>query len=239
MRTFALSSAVIALTSVVLYHRFRTMPKLNAIRLSNAAFFKSKSNAGLPVGVFVGGTSGIGQGIAEAFANHTAGNAHIIIVGRNKAAAEETIARFPKPTHPDAKHEFVSCDATIMRNVRTASSDILSRVSKVNYLVITSGFFSMSGRDETDEGIDKKLAVHYYSRWLFIHELLPAIVKASEAGEDAKVFSVLAAGHGSKIDLKDLGLKKTFSVSKAGAQAPTYNDLMVAVCLCSLFISAS
>ncbi|KAJ3858979.1 hypothetical protein EV359DRAFT_51535 [Lentinula novae-zelandiae] len=44
----------------------------------------------LPVAVFVGGTSGIGRAIAETFARHTNGNAHIIIVGRNRAAAERT-----------------------------------------------------------------------------------------------------------------------------------------------------
>jgi hypothetical protein len=88
---------------------------------------------------------------------------------------------------------------------------------------------TMKGRDETEEGIDKKLAVHYYARWKFISDLLPALKNAKESGEDAKVISVLAAGKGGEIDLEDLGLKKTFSLTKAGLQAPTYNDLMVEV----------
>ena len=60
---------------------------------------------------------------------------------------------------------------------------------------------------QTEEGIDRKLAVHYYARWKFTHDLFPSLKRAKEAGEDAKVLSVLAAGKGSEIDVEDLGLK--------------------------------
>lgn len=33
--------------------------------------------------------------------------------------------------------------------------------------------------------------MHYYARWKLIGDLLPALKKAKEAGEDAKVLSVL------------------------------------------------
>ncbi|KAJ7864205.1 hypothetical protein B0H13DRAFT_2353800 [Mycena leptocephala] len=79
----------------------------------------------------------------------------------------------------------------------------------------------------TAEGIDRKLAVHYYGRWHFIKDLLPAVEAAKEAGEDGKVMVVLAAGYGGKIDLKDLGLKKSFSVGNTTAAALTYNDIMI------------
>ena len=85
----------------------------------------------------------------------------------------------------------------------------------------------MAGRDETEEGIDKKLAVHYYARWKFLYDLLPALKKASEAGENSAVMSILAAGRGGAIDLEDLALKKGYSVQKAALIAPTYNDLML------------
>ncbi|KAJ7133207.1 hypothetical protein C8R44DRAFT_772031 [Mycena epipterygia] len=84
-----------------------------------------------------------------------------------------------------------------------------------------------NGRNETEEGIDRKLAVHYYGRWRFIKDLLPAVEAAQKAGEDAKVMSVLAAGDGGAIDLEDLGLKKSFTLASAAAAAPTYNDIMV------------
>ncbi|KAJ7864192.1 NAD(P)-binding protein [Mycena leptocephala] len=198
------------------------MPSLSTVQTSNAAFSPSYT----PVAIFVGGTSGIGQGMAEAFARHTKGNAHIVLVGRNRAAASSILATFPKPG-PGATHEFVECDITLMSNVHRVATELRARIPKINFLVLTTGVMTMDGRNETVEGIDRKLAVHYYGRWRFIKDLLPAVEAAKEAGEDGKVMSVLAAGYGGKIDLEDLGLKKSFSVGNAAAAAPTYNDIMI------------
>jgi len=224
------TSILLALLAAILSYSILSdskMPSLASIRTANAAFKPSYT----PVALFVGGTSGIGQGIAEAFAKHTKGNVHIVIIGRNRAAADAIIAQFPKPTSPNAKisHEFVQCDVTQMRTVQTVTDSLLERFPKINFLVMSPGFMSLKGRDETDEGIDRKLAVHYYARWKFTHDLLPSLTRAKEAGEDAKVLSVLAPGKGGEIDLDDLGLKKGFSVQAAALQAPTYNDLMMQV----------
>lgn len=182
--------------------------------------------------MFVGGTSGIGQAMAEQFARDTAGNTRIIIMGRNKAAADSIISRFPAPTvSPAPKHEFVQCDVTLMKNIQETTTSLLQRIPKINYLVITTGVLTTSGRSETSEGIDKKLALNYYARWRLIKDLLPALEKAKQGGEDAKVMSVLGAGKGGPLDESDLGLKKNYSVSRAALQAPTYNDLMMEVCL--------
>ena len=203
------------------------MSSVAAKQASNASYLRSLSY--LPVGVFVGGTSGIGQGMAEAFAIHTEGNAHIVIVGRNKAAAEAIIAKFPQPTSPEAKHEFVQCDVTIMENIQKATTEMLTRMPRINYLVMSPGFTTMKERDETPEGIDRKMAVHYYARWKFIDDLLPALKKAQSEGQDAKVYSVLAPGNGGKVKIDDLGLKNSYSKAHFALAGPTYNDLMLEV----------
>ena len=60
--------------------------------------------------------------------------------------------------------------------------------------------------------------------------LMPLLQKAKDAGEDAKVLTVLSAGvESGPIDLNDLGLKKTFSLPNAARSMSTYNDLMVQV----------
>ncbi|EAU89838.1 hypothetical protein CC1G_06990 [Coprinopsis cinerea okayama7 len=210
------------------------MPPISLVRVRSSNALAASAIKGSPVAVFVGGTSGIGQGMAEAFGRLTNGNAHIIIVGRNRQAAESVLANIPTattPLDPASNHpwsrEFVQCDATLMKNVQQASQEILDKYPKINYLVQSPGFMTTSGRDETEEGIDKKLAVHYYARWKFIEGLLPALKAAHEKGEDAKVMSVLAAGTGGEIDLNDLGLVKNYSITAAALQAVTYNDLMM------------
>lgn len=212
------------------------MSRIAAIRTSNASI----SFPYIPVAVFIGGTSGIGQGLAEAFARHTQGHAHIILVGRNHAAAEAIIARFPKPTQVESgvgsgsepKHEFVRCDATMMRNVANTSKELLTLAPKINFLVMCPGFSSL-GWDETEEGIEKRMALHYYARWKFIHDLTPALMKAKEDGEDAKVLSTLTTKRKGVLDLDDLGLKKT-KPSSSSVVTTIYNDLMIDVSICGL-----
>jgi len=156
------------------------------------------------------------------------GRANIIVVGRNKDAGEAVLASLPKPDPEEGKptpiHQFIPCDVTLMSNARTLTDTLNDLLPNLNYLILTAGFLSFKGRDESSEGIDKKLAVDYYSRWVLIHDLLPLLQKSKDDGEDAKVFSLKAAGSGIAIDLHDLGLKKNY---KDMGTASTYNDLMV------------
>ncbi|KAG9046095.1 hypothetical protein FS837_005082 [Tulasnella sp. UAMH 9824] len=204
------------------------MPSLSDVKASNSAYTSTYR----PTALFVGGTSGCGQGTAEAFARATEGRAHILICGRNREAAEKIIATLPK--HPESKYEFVECDATLMKNVVKAAEEVKHKIgdadgkSKLNYLVLSQGIMTMNGFNPTSEGIDKKMALHFYSRWKFVDELLPLLEKASSDGEEARVMSILAPGTCGALDTTDFGLKKNYSVTRAGRQAPGYNDNFIA-----------
>jgi len=206
------------------------MPAENQARSLNDSY----SPPSTPTAIFVGGTSGIGRAMAESFARATEGNSNIILIGRNRTAAESIIASFPKPsTASDATpaHEFVECDATLIQNVHATTSALLARLPKVNFLILSPGVFRFSGRHDTKEGIDEQLALMYHARWTFVYDLMPLLNKSADAGEDAKVMSVLAAGFppGIQADLNDLGMKNSWV---GGIRvAPTYNDLMFEVCL--------
>lgn len=58
------------------------------------------------------------------------------------------------------------------------------------------------GFDDNGEGLDKKFAIHFYSRFKFFTELAPLLQKAKDSGEEARVVSVYAAAHGSNADLR-------------------------------------
>ena len=167
--------------------------------------------------------------MAESFARATKGNCNIILIGRNRAAAESIIASFPKPSATSYTHEFVECDASLVQNVHDTAGALLQRLQKVNFLVLSTGVFQISGGHETAEGINAQFALMYHARWTFTHDLMPLLTKAAEAGEDAKVMTVLAPGSpiGGPADLNNLGMKNSW----VGAMrvAPTYNDLMFEV----------
>ena len=207
---------------------FSTTMTLPALRASNTAAFRA-----LPArctGVFVGGTSGIGYAMAEAFATSSQ-EANLIIVGRNKGAAE-TLFNSLRESGAKGQYEFVECDATLMKNVKQAAETILQRHPKINFLVFTQGFLSFDGFTPTTEGIDKKLALNYYSRFRFIRDLLPALRKGYEEDGIGKVESIMRAGQGGPIDsyMDDFGLKDHYSTMAVARAAPTYNDLMMEVC---------
>ncbi|ESK95397.1 hypothetical protein Moror_3835 [Moniliophthora roreri MCA 2997] len=179
-----------------------------------------------PVCVVVGGTSGIGRGMVQAFNRHTKGRGTIVIVGRNEAASKETFEHLRKETpETSGKYDFVQCDISVMENAHKAATTLLQKYPKINFLCISAGFITTSARNETVDGIDKQLAVHYYGRWVFVNDLLPALYKAQGQGEDAKVMTIMGPGKGGAID-DDYGLKKNFTVTRAALAPPTYNDLM-------------
>ncbi|KAF7375413.1 hypothetical protein MSAN_00428900 [Mycena sanguinolenta] len=189
------------------------MPSLAVVEASNAAFSPSY----IPVIIVVGGTSGVGQAMAEALARQTKRDAHIIIIGRNATAAERILASFPKPTESDGwAHEFVQCDASSMANVRAVCASLRARLKSVNFLIITAGGPASNSFIEssvTPEGINSHLAMRYFMRYLFTKELLPLVVCAKEMGQHAHVMTVLSAGFGMRIRTTDLGLHEAQSRS--------------------------
>ncbi|KAJ3712617.1 hypothetical protein C8R42DRAFT_727781 [Lentinula raphanica] len=144
--------------------------------------------------------------MAEAYAKHTNGNAHIILIGRNATNAQAIIDSFPKPTAPGAKHEFIYCDATLMAECKRTIDDLLQRLTTINYLVLSPSL----------------LGVQVYQRAHAAH------AKAKEAGEDAKVYIVGGPGLGKRIDYDDLGFsKKGYSFWKVRRQFPAYLDVIL------------
>lgn len=172
--------------------------------------------------VVVGGTSGIGRGIAVRLAQE---NATVLIVGRNRDRANEVLAEM---NAYGGRHQWIPCDATLIKNIRDCSSAIKSAVEgkPLDMLVLTQGIATVQGRTETSEGIDVKLALHYFGRMAFTRELLPLL---REAQKPAHVLSVLSAGvHAPYAHYStDFELKDHYSIKAAADSAGFYNDLAV------------
>ncbi|KAH8918463.1 NAD(P)-binding protein [Atractiella rhizophila] len=189
---------------------------------SNALF----RPASPPVSLFLGGTSGVGEGMATKLAQQTGGRAHIILLGRNEEKAKQIMQSWPK--HEEGKAEFVKCDVADLTQVREVTKDLKGRLEKINFLVLSPGLLTMQGYTPTKDGLDYKLQLHYFSRFRFAYDLIDLVDEAAKRGEKASLISILdGAGRGGKVFEEDLGLEKNYSLKNAAGTAITYNDIMV------------
>ena len=195
---------------------------VSSIRAQNAGISLPRKHA-----IVVGGTSGIGEGIALRLAK---ANVSVTIIGRSKARGEEIVQTLTSlSSATETTHSFIPCDSFIMKNIQAACDEIKNKHHSIDYLVMSQGMATIQGRTETPEGIDQKLALHYFGRIMFIRELLPLLRASGNSEESSKVLTVLSAGvHQPYTDFRDdFDLSKHYSIVNAANIAGFYNDLAV------------
>ena len=196
------------------------MVSLAQVRAHNATL---KSLPQGLVAVFVGGTSGIGFSTAREFVRNTTAP-HVYLVGRNDAEATRIISELQQ-INPSSKLDFIKSDVSLLHNVDEACRQIKEKEQRVNLLFMTVGYITMQGRQETSEGLDRKFALHYYSRMRFVQNLLPLLANAADSQDKnanlSRVVSVFdpKLGRGGVLNTADLSLKTTFSLRNCAVHA--------------------
>nr|GAT50310.1 predicted protein [Mycena chlorophos] len=150
-------------------HLVNAMPTLSGARASVSAFQPTY----MPTAVFAGGTSGVGQAMAEALARQLNGRVHIILLGRSQASAERIFVN--TPTTEGALRAFVAVDVQSMKSVRSACDEISGKlgVQEVNFVVMSAAGprgNSITESGVTVDGVDDHLAPRKRS-WGFLHGL--------------------------------------------------------------------
>lgn len=165
----------------------------------------------------VGGTSGIGHGIAKTLAT---ANYSVCIVGRNATRGQSIVQELN--SLGGKEHSFLPCDALLITNIYEFAEEYKKNNSQLDVLVLTQGTAALQ-RLDTAEGIDRKLALHYFGRMAFIDALLPLLRKA----EKPKVLSVLSAGHHRPYMhyRHDFELKDNYSIANAAYSVGFYTDV--------------
>jgi hypothetical protein len=212
-RTLVAIGSIIAVSSLAIQlNHMSSLSAVTARNALNAAAFAGKR------AVVVGGTSGIGQGIALRLAQ---ANMKVTILGRDAVRGAQIVQQMRDAG--GSEPEFMSCDCFSLENVRKCSRDILAKNDSLSMLVLTQGMATIQGFTPTAEGLDQKLTLHYFSRVAFIQSLLPALRNSA----DARVLSVLSAGvHGAYEGYSsDFTLEDTYSIKNAADAAGLYNDV--------------
>jgi hypothetical protein len=174
----------------------------------------------------IGGTSGIGHGIALALAKR--GDVEVTIAGRSAERGASIVEQLNNISTTSAgvsssskqnNHKFVAVDGFDLKSVKALSTQ--QQQPAPDILVMTQGMATLQGYTPTDEdGIDQKLQLHYFSRF-YLTSLLAPNMKPN-----ARVLTVLSAGVHEKYNNydKDFELKKSYSIKNAANAAGYYTD---------------
>ncbi|KAI0191935.1 hypothetical protein F4808DRAFT_443481 [Astrocystis sublimbata] len=158
------------------------------------------------VACFVGGTSGIGNYTARALVA-TGASVRVYVVGRASAELRTSVfIEELQAINPKAELIWIAGEVSLLAEVTRVCGIIRERESRVDLLFLTTGYAPVGAREETAEGLEITQVLEYYSRMLFIQQLLPLLCDA----ESPRVISVLGGGmeSASGIVLDDMELRK-------------------------------
>ena len=165
--------------------------------------------------VVVGGTSGIGRGIALTYRKHCP-DAHVTIIGLDRSAADEILDQL------GSNGNFIHADVSLMSEIRRITKQIIA----VDVLVLSQGMLVVTGRTPNKENIDDIAAVSYSGRVLFVEELLPLLRSSPHGG---KVLFVLNSkrGNPSAIHWDDMARENSYSLLAVFNHGQEFTDLVI------------
>jgi len=179
--------------------------------------------------VVVGGTAGIGAGIALRFAEL---GASVLIVGRNQKAGDEVVERMKKFSgYEDARFAFAQRDLSTLEEIKAAAGDVSkwAGADGVHYLLQSQGGPSMNVLPVTVENMTKGFNVQILSHFLIPYLLLSGPEPALRKG--AQICTIGRPGEKNRsIDLDDFRCLKaieagTFKIFPAAFSFAFMTDL--------------
>jgi NAD(P)-dependent dehydrogenase (short-subunit alcohol dehydrogenase family) len=164
-----------------------------------------------------GATSGIGRVTAKALA---AQGAELIIAGRDRRKAEETVA-WTKAETGNSNVHYGLADFSDLDQVRALARDVMGRTSRLDVLVNNAGSFFNSRRD-TRYGVERTFLVNHLAPFLLTNLLQDPLCH----GAPARIVNVSSDAHRyATLDFDDLAHERGFSGIKAYARSKLANVL--------------
>jgi NAD(P)-dependent dehydrogenase (short-subunit alcohol dehydrogenase family) len=157
--------------------------------------------------VITGGTSGIGEVAAEAFAQK---GARIVLVARNKSRAEATLARLHR-RGPRVAHCIYFADLTRLAEMKRVAVEIANGEPPIDILINNAGAL-FGTRRLTEDRLEATFALNHMS-YFVVTEGLRERLLASGA---ARIINTASAAHqGATLDFDDLQSAKSYRAMRA------------------------
>jgi NAD(P)-dependent dehydrogenase (short-subunit alcohol dehydrogenase family) len=164
-----------------------------------------------------GATSGIGLVTAQALAHE---GATVIVVARNPARGDATVARIQQETGNSAV-ELMLADLSVQVQVKQLASEVQRRFAQLDVLINNAGAL-FGQRQVSAEGIEMTFALNHLAYFLLTNLLLDRL-KASASGRVVNVSS--EAHRGARLDFTNLQGQHRYRGWRAYAQSKLANIL--------------
>ncbi|KAL0480505.1 Wwox [Acrasis kona] len=121
--------------------------------------------------LIVGGTQGIGLGIAKVLARR---GASITVAGRNKVSGDKAINQIKEESTSEGRtFRFTPVDLESNKDVERFASQFSK--NEFDFIIWSAGIFPSGPRRETNEGIELAFQVNYLSRYVGYQLLIPCL----------------------------------------------------------------
>lgn len=152
--------------------------------------------------VITGGTSGIGEIAAIELAKQ---GARIVLVARDKARAEATVAKI-KSAAPSAATRVVLGELSRISEMKRVAADVAANEAKIDVLINNAGAL-FNSRQVSPDGLEMTFATNHMAYFVVTNELLPKL----KATPGARIVSTASDAHrGAKLDFDDLQSAKSY-----------------------------
>lgn len=142
----------------------------------------------------VGGTGGLGRGIARRLADR---GAQVTVVGQTFRDADTP------------RIEFLRADLSLMSEAARVADELPAE--QLDLLVLTTGIMAAPEREQTPEGLERDMAVSYLSRLVLLRRLADRLGTARPTtSRRPRVFIMGFPGVGATIDLDDINAEKSY-----------------------------
>lgn len=167
--------------------------------------------------VITGATSGIGQVAAERLAEQ---GARIVLVARNRARAETTLARL-RERAPGTAHGVHYADLSRLSEMRRVAREIAEAEPRIDVLINNAGAM-FNARRVTEDGIELTFALNHMAYFVLTHGLRERLV----ASAPSRVINTASEAHrGARLDFDDLQLTRGYSGFKVYGRSKLCNIL--------------
>lgn len=167
--------------------------------------------------VITGATSGIGRLAAERLA---AMGARVVLVARDRARAEATLARL-RTRAPGLAHSAHYADLSRLAEVRRVGDEIAAAEPRIDVLINNAGSIFASRR-LTEDGLERTFATNHMAYVVLTLGLLERL----KAAAPARVVNTASGAHrGERLDFADLQMETGYRARTAYGRSKLANIL--------------